>query len=329
MPRQGWKEWAGGEAAGPDRSGARLVRAGGFNDTGREQGSDFVRSYRHTHRLTHLGTVLGAAAFAVTMADAEHSRSLAQGKLDARYTVTLGGLPIGQGAWVIEIGDDHFTASASGATAGLMRVFASGQGQSAARGGVSSGQLIPSSYASRIVTDEKSDEVRMTISSGTVKEFVANPPTVASPDRVPVTEAHRRGVSDPMTASLVRVPGSGDTLVPQACQRTLAIFDGRMRYDLQLSFKRLDRVSTERGYQGVTVVCAVRFSPIAGYIPDRAAIKYLIQLRDIELSLAPIAGTRVMVPYRVSVPTPLGIGIMQATQFVSLPYPGKATAKTQ
>ena len=308
---------------------ARLARAGGLNNTGREQGSDFVRSYRHTHRLTRLGIVLGAAAFAVTMADAQHSRSLAQGKLDARYTVTLGGLPIGQGAWVIEIGDDHFTASASGATAGLMRVFASGQGQSAARGGVSSGQLIPSSYASRIVTDEKSDEVRMTISSGTVKEFVANPPTVASPDRVPVTEAHRRGVSDPMTASLVRVPGSGDTLVPQACQRTLAIFDGRMRYDLQLSFKRLDRVSTERGYQGVTVVCAVRFSPIAGYIPDRAAIKYLIQLRDIELSLAPIAGTRVMVPYRVSVPTPLGVGIMQATQFVSLPYPGKATAKTQ
>ena len=62
-----------------------------------------------------------------------------------------------------------------------------------------------------------------------------------------------------MTASLMRVPGSGDTLVPQACQRTLAIFDGRMRYDLQLSFKRLERVSSQRGYQGVAVVCAVRF----------------------------------------------------------------------
>ena len=144
-----------------------------------------MRSYRHTRRLTRPGIVLGAAALAVTMADAQHSRSRAQGKLDARYTVTLGGLPIGQGAWVIEIGDDHFTASASGATAGLMRVFASGQGQSAARGGVSSGQLIPSSYASRIVTDEKSDEVRMTISSGTVKEFVANPPTRCEPGSRP------------------------------------------------------------------------------------------------------------------------------------------------
>jgi hypothetical protein len=36
-----------------------------------------------------------------------------------------------------------------------------------------------------------------------------------------------------------------------------------------------------------------------------------------------------MVPYRVSVPTPFGIGVMQATQFVSVPQPGKSTAKTQ
>jgi Protein of unknown function (DUF3108) len=291
----------------------------------RQQGLDFVSSYR----LTRHAILWSAAALAVTMADAQQGPSFAQGKLDARYTVTLAGLPIGQGAWVIDIGDDHFTAAASGGTAGLMRVFASGQGQSAARGGVSGGQLVPSTYASRIVTDQKSDEVRMVISAGTVKEFVANPPTVASPDRVPVTDAHRRGVSDPMTASLMRVPGSGDTFVPQACQRTLSIFDGRMRYDLQLAFKRIDRVKSEKGYQGAAVVCAVHFSPIAGHVPDRAAIKYLVQLRDIELWLAPIAGTRVMVPYRVSVPTPIGVGVMQATQFVSVPQPNKATAKTQ
>ena len=291
----------------------------------RQQGLGFVGSYR----LTRHAIFLGVTALAVTMADAQQGQSSAQGKLDARYVVTLSGLPIGQGAWVIDIADDHFTASASGATAGLLQVFASGQGQSAASGSISGGQLVPSSYASRIVTGDKSDEVRMVISAGAVKELAANPPTVASPDRVPVTDAHRRGVSDPMTASLIRVPGSGDTSVPQACQRTLSIFDGRMRYDLQLAFKRLERVRSERGYQGVAVVCAVRFSPIAGHVPERYAIKYLVQLRDIELWLAPIAGTRVMVPYRVTIPTPLGLGVMQATQFVSMPQPSKATAKTQ
>jgi hypothetical protein len=29
------------------------------------------------------------------------------------------------------------------------------------------------------------------------------------------------------------------------------------------------------------------------------------------------------------VPTPLGLGVMQATQFVSVPQPAKATARTQ
>jgi hypothetical protein len=286
--------------------------------------ASFVNSYRLTRAI-----LLSVIAVGMTMAEAPQRRAFAQGKLDARYVVTLSGLPIGRGTWVIEIGDDSFTASASGATAGLLRVFASGQGQSAAHGAISGGQLVPSSYASRIVADEKSDDVRMVLSGGVVKELVVNPPTVASPDRVLVTEAHRRGVSDPMTASLIRVPGSGDMLGPQACQRTLTIFDGRMRYDLQFVFKRLDRASSERGYQGLAVVCAVFFSPIAGHVRDRYAIKYLAQLRDIELWLAPITGTRVMVPFRVAVPTPIGLGVLQATEFISTPQPSRATARSQ
>jgi hypothetical protein len=272
---------------------------------------------------------LSALALVVTAADAQLGVGFAQGKLDARYTVSLGGLPVGRGAWVIDITDDHFSASASGATTGVMRVFASGQGQSAARGTVSGDKLSPSIYTSSIVTDQKYDEVRMVLSSGAVREFVADPPNPPSPDRVPLTDAHRRGVLDPMTASLMRVPGNGDPVGPQACQRTNSVFDGRMRYDLQLSFKRMEQVRAEKGYQGNAVVCGVHFRPIAGHIPDRAAIKYLIELRDIEVWLVPIAGTRVVVPYRVTVPTPLGVGVLQATQFVAVPQPGKASAKTQ
>jgi hypothetical protein len=289
-------------------------------------GIGFVDSFHITRHVV----LLGASALAMMAADALDGRAFAQGKLDARYTVSLGGLPVGRGAWVVDITDDHFSAAASGATTGLVRVFASGQGQSAARGTVTSaGQLVPSTYVSSIATDQKYDDVRMVISGGTVKEFVADPPTVQTPDRVPLTDAHRRGVADPMTASLVRVPGNGDPVAPQACQRTSSVFDGRMRYDLRFAFKRVEPVHAEKGYAGPAVVCAVYFHPIAGHIPDRAAIKYLAELRDMELWLAPIAGTRVMVPYRVTVPTPLGVGVLQATQFVAVPQPGKASAKTQ
>ena len=124
-----------------------------------------------------------------------------------------------------------------------------------------------------------------------------------------------------MTASLLRTPGTGDPLSPQACQRTMAVFDGRMRYDLQFAFKRMDNVKAEKGYAGPVVVCAVYFSPVAGYIPSRAAIRYIAKLRDIEVWLAPIAGTRVLVPFRAQGPTPIGKVVLEATQFVSAPIP--------
>ncbi len=283
----------------------------------------------NSYRLTRHAVLLSAAALVLATADAQNGRAHGQGKLDASYSVTLAGLPVGRGSWVIDIGDDHFSAAASGATAGLMRVFASGKGESSVRGTVSGGRLAPVSYVSSIHTDKKWDDVRMVIGAGTVKEFTAEPPNTPDPSRVPLTDAHRRGVSDPMTAPLVRVPGGGDMVVPQACQRTLSIFDGRMRYDLQLAFKRIEAVTSQAGYQGRVVVCAVQFSPIAGHVPDRYALRYLADLRDIEMWLAPIAGTRIMAPYRVSVPTPIGVGVLQATQFVSIAQPGRTTAKTQ
>jgi hypothetical protein len=133
-------------------------------------------------------------------------------------------------------------------------------------------------------------------------------------------------VLDPMTASIVRVPGNGNTFVPQACNRKIAVFDGRMRYDLQLVYKRLDKVRSEKGYQGNVVVCTVYFSPVAGHVPDRAVLKYIEKLRDTEMWLAPIAGTRLMVPYRVTVTTPLGQGLLQATQFLSTAQLERATS---
>ena len=172
----------------------------------------------------------------------------------------------------------------------------------------------------------------MQMSGGSVKDFMAEPPNSPDPQRVPVQDAHRKNVLDPMTAAIMRVPGSGDTFVPQACNRKLAVFDGRMRYDLQLAYKRLDRVRSERGYQGTVVVCSVTFAPVAGHVPSRPAIKYLMQLRSAEMWLAPIAGTRLMVPYRVTLPTPLGEGVLEATQFVTVPQsprPSPTSARAQ
>jgi hypothetical protein len=254
---------------------------------------------------------------AVVAAGSGADRASAQGRLDARYVVTLAGIPIGKGAWVIDIADDQYTAAASGTTSGLLRVFASGQGSGASRGHIVGGNPVPASFAASVTTDRKTDEIRMTLSGGGVKDFAFNPPAPPNPERIPVTDAHRRNVQDPMTASFYRVPGKTEVIGPEACPRSVAVFDGRMRYDLKMAFKRVDQVKADKGYLGPAVVCSIQFVPIAGYIPHRAAIKYMENQREAEVWLAPVAGTRVMVPFRVTVPTPVGLGVMQATQFVA------------
>jgi hypothetical protein len=288
-----------------------------------DEGKVFVLAfYRNFRFILTFAAVLAAPAGA-----------RAQGKLEAHYTVTLAGIPIGKGTWVIDITDTHYTAAASGVTTGLVRVFTGGQGTSAANGALVTGQPVSAIYTSTITTSKKSDAVKLTISHGVVKESKIEPPADTDPERVPITDEHRKGILDPMTASLLRTPGNGDPLSQEACNnRIIAIFDGRLRYDLQLAFKRMDRVAADKGYAGPAVVCAVYFSPIAGYIPSRSAIRYVTKLRDIEVWLAPIAGTRVLVPFRAQGPTPLGRVVMEATQFVSTQIPARASAngvKTQ
>jgi Protein of unknown function (DUF3108) len=278
---------------------------------------------RRSHRMLRLVVAL----FVVAPATA-----LAQGRLEARYSVTVAGFLIGEGNWMIEINDRAYKAAASGTTTGLVHFFIGGHGSSLAKGLLRGGKPMSSMFVSTINTKRRTDEVRIDVDDGNVKDFHVNPPLGKDPDRVPITKEHERGILDPMTATLLRTPGTGDPVSAEACRRTLAIFDGRLRYDLKLAFKRMEHVKAEKGYDGAAAVCAVRFVPIAGFDRSRSAIKYLAKLRDMEIWLAPIAGTRVLVPFLFQLPTPIGKAVMRATEFVSVATPSRASVngiKTQ
>jgi hypothetical protein len=271
--------------------------------------------------------VLGGLSAFVLLLFAPQAAS-AQGHLDARYEATLAGIPVGKGTWTIDIGDDQFSASATGGTAGLLKAFSGGSGTGAAQGRVVNGALVSTNYTASTTTSHKSEAIHMTLANGTVKEYGIDPEPPVDPDRLPITDAHRRGVYDPMTGSVLRVPGTADPISPEACHTGAAIFDGRMRYDLKLDFKRMETVKAEQGYEGPVVVCSIYFAPIAGYIPDRPVIKYLAAQRNMEIAFAPILGTRILVPFRMKIPTPLGTAMLEATQFVTTPTPPRV-AKTQ
>jgi Protein of unknown function (DUF3108) len=298
-----------------------------------------VSRFRNSHRLERqslskqltrgwpaLGiAVLLAAGF---LADARHTAA-AQGRLEAEYVATLMGIPIGRGNWIIDISEDEFNAAANGATAGLLRFFASGNGVGAARGTIASGHMVPLNYAATVTTKDRIDDVRIGFAGGNVKDFTVEPPVGPNPDRIAVTDTDRRNVVDPMISTMNYVAGSGDPLSPQACNRKVPVFDGRLRYDLTSEFKRVETVNASKGYQGPVMVCAVYFTPVSGYLPNSTTMKYLASIRDAEAWMAPIAGTRVLVPFRFSLPTPVGIGALEATQFITVAKPPRAAANTK
>lgn len=271
--------------------------------------------------------VIGAALGGLLLSLAAPVIAHGQARLDARYAVTLAGIKLGEGSWLVDVTPDRFSAEAKGTTSGLARFFSSGHGTTASRGAIKNGQFVPANFAIYVKWGKKFEDLRMKIADGAVRDLTVVPPMVEHPDRIRVTKAHRSNVLDPMTGSLLLVPGKGDLMAPEVCKQHAAIFDGRMRYDLTLAYKRIEQVQVA-GYSGPALVCAIYFVPLAGYVPNRSAIKYLIDQRDMETWLVPIAGTRVLVPLKVVIPTPLGLGILQATQLAVSPLPSRASAKT-
>jgi hypothetical protein len=212
--------------------------------------------------------------------------------------------------------------SANGRAGGLMKALMDGEGSFTTRGTITDGHPVPTNFTSKIVSNAQTSDVTMVLDEGSVKELVATP--LSSPGRVPVTEANRQGIVDPLTAMLFSSAATG-ALSQEACWRTLPIFDGHQRFDLKLAFKRMDKVTADKGYAGPVVVCSLRYEPIVGHIASNALVKYLSEGREMEIVLAPVAGTRLLAPFRLSVVSMLANLVIEANRFEATARPSDAS----
>ncbi len=93
--------------------------------------------YCTSRRLTIPAGLCLAALMAVTVA--ANAQGQANGnsngnvRLDARYTATLAGIKLGEGSWLVDVTEDKFSATASGATSGSRAHVQFRQGQSRPR----------------------------------------------------------------------------------------------------------------------------------------------------------------------------------------------------
>jgi hypothetical protein len=261
------------------------------------------------HRIIYPTAI--AALFVIAGSVPAH----AQGKLDVRYGISVAGISVGKGAWTVDLGTDQYSMSASGSASGVASAIVNGEGTVSVNGALKDGRPVPATFVSSVKQDSDKTELKMTLDGGAVKEVKVDAEPPAAPDRVAVTDAHRKGVIDPLSALLIPAAATGDIVTADACARTLPIFDGRRRFDLKLSFKRIDNVKADKGYAGPVAVCAVTFQPQAGHRPSSTLVKYLSEGREIELALAPVSGTRLLAPFKLTIVNMLGNLVVQATQF--------------
>jgi hypothetical protein len=243
----------------------------------------------------------------------------AETKLAANYTISFARIRVGDITASLVLGDAEYAMSVNGRAGGVMKILMDGEGSFKTRGTMAEGQPTPTNFNSKIVSQAETAAATVILDEGSVKDYAVVP--VPGPGRLPITEANRQGIIDPLTAMLFPAAAGGDGLSGEACRRTLPIFDGHQRYDLKHAFKRMDKGASEKGYAGPVIVCSLHYEPIAGHTPSNSLVKYLSEGREMEVALAPIRGTRLLAPFRLSVMSILGNVLIEANQFEATAVP--------
>lgn len=233
----------------------------------------------------------------------------------AQYQVSLAGVSIGQATLAGTFEGPKYRLDGYGKLTGLAGAVYDYSASASSAGRLLVGKAQPNAFSVNATEGDKTATVRMTMNSAGIRRLKLTPPMPAywtnHPARVKVTDAHTRNTIDPMSALIVAGGITPNGLDEGACDRTVPVFNGRERFDVNLEFRRVDSVSDAGVPGGHVLVCSAHYRAIAGHRTDRDEVRMAERI-DVELKLAPLAGSDLLVPYRISIPTPLGQAVIQA-----------------
>src|SRR5215468_3863333 len=97
------------------------------------------------------------------------------------------------------------------------------------------------------------------------------------------------------------MPPGPRELGPSACNRTLRVFDGFLRADVEFAYVRTEQFKSKR-YSGPVAVCSARYVPLAGYNPNATMTKFMAANSGVEVRLAPVQDTPLVMLVSAIVP---------------------------
>ncbi len=252
-------------------------------------------------KLITLLTIISAAFSGSLEARAE--------KLDVRYRISLAGLSLGTANMSGAVSPSSYQLNIGAKLQGLVGLVLSGSGAAQGSGTIAGGKPSSSGYSLSANNSSMTRTIQMAISNMSVGQVAVDPPFEEHPDRVPLSSTTKKGIVDPIGALVM--PASGNPLDPAQCNRTLPVFDSFQRFNVTLSYSGTRDVSI-RGYQGPVLVCAARYTPIAGHRPTRKQTVFMANNKDMSAWLMPVGETGVLLPFRISVKTQVGTSVIEA-----------------
>ncbi|MCC2112493.1 MAG: DUF3108 domain-containing protein [Hyphomicrobiales bacterium] len=249
-----------------------------------------------------------AGAFAAAPASADSV------KVSGFYRVYLSGITIGKAGFDADIDDANYAITGWGKLSGAIKMYSNAVGTAKSAGVIDGVRIVPARYDFDMKDSKESSKVNIRFTNGTVSSVSLAPPEPFRPDRVPLEEIHKTGVTDPLSTMLVPHP-EGET--GQAlCSKSAAVFEGLQRFNIPLVYKRSVKVVSEDGsYKGTAHICSARYRPVAGHRPQRWVIRYMMENKDLEVWLTRAGNTAYAVPWRISIMTTIGPATIEAESF--------------
>ncbi len=230
------------------------------------------------------------------------------------YNVSLIGLSLGSATVSGKVTGNEYKIEAYANLSGIASAVSGAKGSAVASGAIQNGQISPAAYATSSSNSKESRTVRIGMAGGAVKAVDIQPPFEQMEGRVPLTEAHKRNIIDPLSALIMPVKAGEAGNGPAVCHRSIPVFDGYTRFNVDLGYTGTRQVAVQ-GYKGPVIVCNARYKPVAGHRPGRKATQFMIDNKDMEVWLAPLSDGLTMVPYRIAVRTMVGMTVIEARKF--------------
>ncbi len=232
-------------------------------------------------------------------------------QVNAVYSITFNGFDIGTFEFNSAVNGHSYALTGDAKLSALLGAF-TWRGTTKTSGALGRGQPRPAGYTFSYAGTGKTGSVQLGFTGDAVSNVSLLPvPTPPQTPTVPLREPHLKGVLDPLSA----VMALSRATAANPCDRKLAVFDGRQRFDLLLSYKRQEHVRETRpsGQPGVAFVCRVRYQPVAGHkINDET--RAMAASQDIEISLRPVPSANLFVPHQIVIPTGAGTATLTAVR---------------